>query len=140
MVLNITKLSLGSLLMPMIISCNNQSEHNANAVIVNKKLKDTCKYQAYDEHQIISNLSCKSCHLSPDIEIEDDRGWPTFRGLANMDSLKLVDYVFTKKHQDSYSKNGAFKTNIMDTLNDCQIKSVIRYIKDSGRDIAVPTQ
>ncbi|MBE5322345.1 hypothetical protein IM793_24600 [Pedobacter sp. MR2016-19] len=137
---NIIKLSLGSLLTLLIISCINKSENNSNAMVIKKKIIDTCKYYAYDAHQIVSNLSCKSCHLSPDLEERDDRGWPTFRGLAAMDSLKLIDYVFTKKHKGSYSKNGAFKTTIMDTLNECEIKSVIRYIKDSGRDIPMSSQ
>ncbi|MCX2583083.1 hypothetical protein [Pedobacter sp. MR22-3] len=64
----------------------------------------------------------------------------TFRGLAAMDSLKLIDYAFTKKHKGWYSKNGDFKTARMNTLSDCEIRSVIRYIKDFGRDIPMPTQ
>lgn len=135
-----TKLSLGSLLLFLILACVNESKNTESTVVKKKSIDETCKYYAYDAHQIVSNLSCKSCHLSPDLKERDDRGWPTFRGLAAMDSLKLIDYVFTKKHKGSYSKNGAFKTTIMDTLNECEIKSVIRYIKDSGRDIPVPSQ
>ncbi|WP_157263331.1 hypothetical protein [Pedobacter sp. R20-19] len=47
----------------------------------------------------------------------------------------LIDYAFTKKHKGLYSKTGTFKASRMDTLSDCEIKSVIRYIKDFGRDI-----
>jgi hypothetical protein len=51
-----------------------------------------------------------------------------------MDSLKLVNYAFTKKHKGWYGKNGTFKASKMDTLNKCEIKSVIRFIKDYTRD------
>ena len=139
MVSNTIRLSFVNLLLVAILSCTSKTK-KITKMSVTKKVIDTCKYYAYDAHQIVSNLSCKSCHLSPDLEERDDRGWPTFRGLAAMDSLKLIDYVFTKKHKGSYSKNGAFKTTIMDTLNECEIKSVIRYIKDSGRDIPLPSQ
>jgi len=57
-----------------------------------------------------------------------------------MDSLKLIDFVFTKKHKGWYGKTGTFKTPRMDTLSECQIKSVIRYIKDQGRDIPMSNQ
>jgi len=56
-----------------------------------------------------------------------------------MDSLKLLNFVFTKKHNGNYSMKGAFKTARMDTLSDCEIKSAIRYIRDYGRDIPIPT-
>lgn len=58
----------------------------------------------------------------------------TFRELSNLDSLKLIEYVFKKKHNGWYEKNGTFMASRMDTLNDCEIKSVIRYIKDYNRD------
>jgi len=64
----------------------------------------------------------------------------TFEELAKMDSLKLINYAFTKKHKGWYSKTGSFKTARMDTLTDCEIKNVIRYIKDAGRDISLPSQ
>ncbi len=57
-----------------------------------------------------------------------------------MDSLKLINYVFKKKHKDWYSKNGTFKAARMDTLSECEIKSVIRYIKDQGRDTPMSSQ
>jgi len=51
--------------------------------------------------------------------------------------LKLINYAFNKKHKGWYSKNGIFEMAKMDTLTDCEIKSVIRYIKDYGRDIVL---
>jgi len=64
-----------------------------------------------------------------------DKNIFTFQEISNMDSLKLIDYAFTKKHKGWYSKSGTFKGSKMDTLSDCEIKSVIRYIKDAGRAI-----
>ncbi|GGE44235.1 hypothetical protein EV200_101260 [Pedobacter psychrotolerans] len=136
MVSNITKLGLGSLILFFISACTIEPKKNN----LNKKIADTCKYNVYNAGRIVSNLSCKFCHLSPDLAIKDDKGWPTFRGLARMDSLKLIDYTFTKKHKGWFSKNGPYKNAKIDTLSDCEIRSVIRYIKDFDRDISLPSQ
>jgi hypothetical protein len=135
MVSNITRLSLGSILLLLLCSCRNNKE-------IKKKTEaiDTCKYYRYHAGQIVSNLGCKNCHLLTDVEIKDDRGWVTFGGLARMDSLRLIDYTFTKRHKDWYSKNGPFKATRIDTLSDCEIKGVIRYIKDFGRDTPMSSQ
>ncbi|MFD2288809.1 hypothetical protein GJU39_05840 [Pedobacter petrophilus] len=141
MVSNLIKLSLGSLFILSIYSCKGKPKY-VKPIIEKKEKKviDTCRYYAYDAGQIISNLSCKFCHLSPDVAEKDDRGWATFRGLARMDSLKIVDYTFTKKHKGWFSENGPYKTARMDTLSDCEIRNVIRYIKDSDRNIPLPGQ
>ena len=131
---NIIKLSLGSsILLLLVISC----QDNNNPI---EKTVNICKYYRYDAHQIVSNLGCQNCHLPYVAGQKDDRGWATFNDLAIMDSLKLVNYTFTKKHKGWYSKTGTYKEAKMDTLNECEIKSVIRYIKDSGRDIPMSSQ
>ncbi|MCX2585059.1 hypothetical protein [Pedobacter sp. MR22-3] len=135
MVSNIIKLSLGSLLLLVALSCINKSKENT---LNNQNLGDTCRYYKYEAGQIISALGCRNCHLAPDLELKDDRGWPTFRGLANMDSLKLIRYSFKEAHKGWYSKKGPYKTARMDTLSDCEIRNVIHYIKDYGRDIPMP--
>ncbi|KQM78843.1 hypothetical protein ASE74_12855 [Pedobacter sp. Leaf216] len=138
MVLKTIKLSLGSLLVLSFYACKN-SPKKINSITQIKSI-DTCRYYRYDAGQIVSNLSCKFCHLSPNLQIKDDRGWPTFRGLAAIDSLELINYVFTKKHKGWFSKVGPYKAAKMDTLSNCEIKSVIRYIKDFGRDIPMSSQ
>ncbi|GAA4208986.1 hypothetical protein GCM10022289_33780 [Pedobacter jeongneungensis] len=130
MVSNIIKLSLGSLLVLIFFNCKNAEKRGKN---MTKISTETCNYYKYDAHQIVSNLSCYDCHLRTNERL--DNNIPTFGELSAMDSLKLVDYAFTKKHKGDYSKEGAFKTSRMDTLTDCEIKSAIRYIKDYGRDI-----
>ncbi|WP_029286899.1 hypothetical protein [Pedobacter sp. R20-19] len=134
---NLTKLSLGSLSIFLFLSCQNATEYKNS---VGNKTSDTCRYYRYDAGQIISNLGCKNCHVSFNVDKIDVYGITTWRGLAAMDSLKLIDYAFTKKHKGWCSKNGDFKTAKMDTLSDCEIRSVIRYIKDFGRDIPMPSQ
>jgi len=137
MVSNTIKLSLGSLFVLLFFNCKNTEKRNKNVIKISA---DTCRYYRYDAGQIISNLGCKNCHLSLNIEKIDDKGSTTFRGLAAMDSLKLIDYAFTKKHKGWYSKSGPLKSAKMDTLSKCEIKGVIRYIKDFGRDIPVSSQ
>lgn len=137
MQLSIIKLSLGSVLISFAFACSNGIKNNDD---IKKKNEDTCKYYRYDAGQIISNLGCKNCHIRMSIEEKDEYGAITFLGLAAMDSLKLINYVFDKKHKGWYSKNGTFKAARMDTLSECEIKSVIRYIKDQGRDIPMSTQ
>lgn len=132
MVSNTIRLSLGGIFLVFLCSCQNNKKINKNI-----QATDTCKYSRYNAGQIVTNLGCKNCHLLTDLQIKDDRGWATFGGLAKMDSLKLIDYAFTRKHKGWYNKNGTFKTTKMDTLSDCEIKSVIRYIKDYGRDIVL---
>ncbi|MDY0903592.1 c-type cytochrome [Pedobacter sp. CFBP9032] len=105
-----------------------------------KKSVDTCRFSRYDVGQLISNFGCKNCHIASIEERIDSKGSISFRGLAAVDSLKLIDYIFTKKHKGWYNKDGNFKTARMDTLSECEIKNIIHYIKDSGRDIPMPTQ
>ena len=133
MVSNITKLGLGSIILILFFSCQNVTKN------ISKKLTDTCNYYRYDAGQIVSNLGCKNCHLRMTVDKKDEYGSPTFIGLASMDSLKLINYAFTKKHKGWYSKTGSFKTARMDTLTDCEIKNVIRYIKDAARNIPMPS-
>ena len=129
MVSNLTKLSLGSLSIFLFLSCQNAKKNNK---IINKKSVDTCRYYAYNAGRIVSNLGCYNCHVRVDHRWYD---MLTFSELSQMDSLKLIDYAFTKKHKGWYSKTGTFKASQMDTLSDCEIRSVIHYIKDFSRDI-----
>jgi len=132
------KLSLGSLLFFLVIACTSNSKNTAN-VNVKKKRIDTCiYYNRYDAHQIVSNLGCQNCHVPYGDRMS--KKILTFSELSTMDSLKLVDYTFTKKHKGWFSKTGPCKDAKMDTLSDCEIRNAIRYIKDSGRNIPVPSQ
>jgi len=134
---NTIRISLNSILLLLVFACQNNSRNNK---ILSNQSIDTCQYYRYDAHQIVSNLGCQNCHLLLIPGDKDDRGWATFSDLVTMDSLKLIDFVFTKKHKGWYGKTGTFKTPRMDTLSECQIKSVIRYIKDQGRDIPMSNQ
>ena len=135
MVLNIIKLSFGSFLFLFIVACVNKPKSKDN-IVSNKKILKDCRYYAYDVHQIVSNLGCYNCHIWAGNRLNEIS---TFEELAKMDSLKLINYAFTKKHKGWYSKTGSFKTARMDTLTDCEIKNVIRYIKDAARNIPMPS-
>ncbi|MGN7989213.1 hypothetical protein ACTJKC_17830 [Pedobacter sp. 22226] len=136
MVSNTIRLSLGSLLIFLMLACRSEPDNVTN--VAQKKPIDTCRYYRYDARHIVSDLGCYNCH------VKNGERWyemPTFKELSAMDSLKLIDYAFTKKHKGWYSKNGTFKTVKMDTLSDCEIKSAIRYIKDYNRDLPpMPSQ
>lgn len=124
MVSNTIKLSLGSLLFFLFVGCLIKNKID---IQVSKKssLPDSCKYCAEYASQLVSNLSCYSCHIKGGERLNDIS---SFDELVAMDSLKLVNYVFIKKHNGDYNRKGAFQTSRMDTLSDCEIKSVIRYI------------
>jgi len=130
MVSNIIKLSLGSILFLFTAACLNKPLSNQKT-LGKGKIVDTCRYYAYDVHQIVSNLGCYNCHVRTNERLFEI---PTFSEISIIDSLKLLKYTFTKKHKGWYDKSGTFKKSRMDTLSDCEVKSVIRYIKDYNRD------
>jgi hypothetical protein len=137
MVSNTIRLSFVNLLLIAMLSCTTKPIKIKN-VTVTKKVIDTCGYYAYDAHQIVSNLSCYNCHVK--LEKRLDSNIATFSELSAMDSLKLIDYAFTKRHKGDYGKKGAFKTSRMDSLSECEIKNAIQYIKNSNRNIPIPSQ
>jgi len=136
MVSNLIKLCLGIILLLLIYTCQSTTR---NTEIIPKLPIDSCRFYRYDANQIVSNLGCQNCHLMLVPGEKDDRGWATFSDLVSKDSLKLIDYVFNKKHKGWYSKTGTFKASQMDTLSDCEIRNVIRFIKDFGRDVPMPS-
>ena len=135
MVSNTIRLSLGSLLILSMLACRSKPDSVTN--IAPKKTIDTCRYYRYDARHIVSNLGCYNCHVRTDERLFKII---TFSELSKIDSLKIIDYAFTKKHKGWYSKTGTFKKSRMDTLSDCEIKSAIRYIKDYNRNIPMPNQ
>lgn len=136
MVSNTIKISLGSLLFFVIMACLNDSENNTR--VIKKITVDSCKFYKYDARQTISNLSCYNCHVR--LEKRLDNNIATFSELSAMDSLKLIDYAFTKRHKGDYGKKGAFKTSEMDSLSECEIKNAIQYIKNYNRNIPMSSQ
>ncbi|RLJ77198.1 hypothetical protein [Pedobacter alluvionis] len=135
MVSNTIRLSLGSLLILSMLACRSKPDNVTH--IAPKKTIDTCRYYRYDARHIVSNLGCYNCHVRTDERLFKII---TFSELSTIDSLKIIDYAFTKKHKGWYSKTGTFKKSRMDTLSDCEIKSAIRYIKDYNRNIPMPNQ
>ncbi|WP_157263330.1 hypothetical protein [Pedobacter sp. R20-19] len=125
---NLIKLSLGSLLVFLIFACTNETKSIKQ---VSTEIMDTCKYYKSDARKVVSSLSCYTCHVKAEVRVNN---MPTFSEISSMDSLKIINFAFIKKHNGWFSNTGVYKSARMDTLNDCEIKSVIRYIKDYNRD------
>jgi len=128
MVSNTIKLSLGSFLTFVIFACTNETKSMKQ---ISTEIIDTCKYYRSDARQVVSSLSCYTCHVKADVRVND---MPTFSEISSMDSLKIINFAFIKKHNGWFSNSGVYKSTKMDTLSDCEIKSAIRYIKDYNRD------
>jgi len=134
---NFKNLSLGSLLICVVIACtNNPSKEAAKSV---KQLTDTCgDLKQYTGSFILSDVGCSGCHT-----LADKRSFPelpTFSEVAATDSLKLSNYIFKTKHNNLYIKEPMLREHgnkKLDSLSDCQKKSLIHYIKDYDRNIPV---
>ncbi|WP_029286900.1 hypothetical protein [Pedobacter sp. R20-19] len=130
-VLNTIKLSLGSLFFAIFFSCVNKPKSIEN-IAINQNRLDTCIYDKHIGRQIMSGLGCDNCHTK--LGSNRYKDIPTFDDISILDSLKILEFSFIKRHNGWYNKNGDLKSARMDTLSDCEIKSVIRYIKDYNRD------
>ncbi len=132
---NTIKLSLGSILLCLFFACTIEPRSN-KSVFQKKNVTDTCGYSKYNARQIMTGLGCDNCHTK--LGSAKFRDIPTFSDISTFDSLKMIDFAFIKRHNGWYNKN--LKASRMDTLTNCEIKSVIRYIKDFGRDVPLPNQ
>ena len=133
--LNITKLSLGSLLLVLLtLSCINRNNDKSDALA---KIKtDTCKIDPEKADALGSDISCTSCHtlakerVSPDVF--------TMKEVSDMNSLKLRDFLFIIRHKKNLSlyKEAAItkqRLKKIDSLSDCDRKNLIHYIKEYNR-------
>jgi hypothetical protein len=133
MVSNLTKLSLGSLLICIVTACISNTSKETGKLV--KPLTDTCgDLRQYTGSFILSDVGCSGCHSTNDKRPFPDV--PTFSEVAATDSLKLSDYIFKTKHNNLYIKEPMLRDHgnkKLDSLSDCQKKSLIHYIKDSNR-------
>ncbi|NTE03456.1 hypothetical protein G6M26_06865 [Agrobacterium tumefaciens] len=137
MVSNTIKLSLGSLFFAIFFSCVNKPKSIEN-IAINQKCLDTCIYVKHIGRQIMSGLGCDNCHTK--LGSNKYKDILTFDDISILDSIKILEFSFIKRHNGWYNKNGDLKSARMDTLSDCEIRSVIRYIKDFSRDVPMPSQ
>ncbi|KQM77075.1 hypothetical protein ASE74_17580 [Pedobacter sp. Leaf216] len=93
--LNITKLSLGNLLLVLLtLSCINRNNDKSEALAKTKT--DTCKLNVEKAAQIGEDIKCINCHTQRDKRITPDL--LTMKEVSGMDSLKLRDFLFIIKH------------------------------------------
>ncbi|GAA4201280.1 hypothetical protein GCM10022289_14400 [Pedobacter jeongneungensis] len=130
---NITKLSLGSLLMVLIaLSCRN----NDKTDVLVKNKTDTCKVDTEKAEKLGRGISCTSCHT-----LADERVGPnvfTMKEVSDMDSLKLRDFLFIIKHKKNLSlyKDAPIakqRLEKIDSLSECDRKNLIHYVKEYNR-------
>lgn len=135
MVSNLIKLNLGSLLICVVIACSSNTGRENTQLV--KTLTDTCgDLRKYTGSFILSHVGCSGCHSAGEKRTFSDI--PTFSEVAATDSLKLSDYIFKTKHDSLYTKEPMLKEHgnkKLDSLSECQKKSLIHYIKDSNRKI-----
>ena len=110
---------------------NNSEIHRATKINV-----DTCRLNFNKGYDLISDISCRSCHSEG--SKRNVLNLPTMDELSNMDSLKLRDFLFIIKHK----KNLAFfkdspisklRLKKIDSLSQCDRKNLIHYIKEYSR-------
>ncbi|MCX2495879.1 hypothetical protein OQX63_20460 [Pedobacter sp. PF22-3] len=133
--LNITKLSLGNLLLVLLtLSCINRNNDSSETLA---KIKtDTCKIDQEKADALGSDISCTSCHT-----LAEERVSPnvfTMKEVSDMDSLKLRDFLFIIKHKKNLSlyKDAPItkqRLKKIDSLSDCDRKNLIHYIKEYNR-------
>lgn len=134
MELNTIRLSLGSLVICMVLACTNTPTTGTKALQINTAKIDTCSLKLYIGSRIESDMGCRNCHIKSDSS-KLAPNIPIFRELSAMDSLTLKNYIFKSKHNGMYSNELKPSGEKLDKLTDCQIRNMMHYIKNYGRDI-----
>jgi hypothetical protein len=136
MVSNIIRLSLGSFIICLLLSsCNSQESKHIKDVTYTKN--DTCRLDLSRGEAVILKLGeCRYCHLINDVP-RFKKNIPIFKELATLDSLKLSNFIFVGKHNGMYKKVFPQVVKRIDSLDDCQKRNLIHFIKDAGRNQVV---
>lgn len=134
MVSNTIKQSLGSVIILLAIACTNNNireENSAKSKI--KFVKDSCNIILAEGHQNINTFGCRNCHSINDYGPRSKQHIPLFIEISALDSIKLADYVFKYKHNGMYSKEFKKDGQRLDSLDNCQKRAMIAYIKSYHR-------
>ncbi|QNK60988.1 hypothetical protein H7F33_10335 [Pedobacter sp. PAMC26386] len=131
--LNIIKLSLGSLIIfCSLFACNNSQSKQVKSVIIVQK--DSCRLDLSKGEAVVLNLGeCRYCHLRNDVP-RFKKNIPIWKELAGMDSLKLSNFIFVGKHNGMYKKVFPAVLKRIDSLDDCQKRNLIHFIKAASRN------
>jgi len=126
---------MGIVLFYLMISCssNHRSEENSLRTSV-----DSCLVNLYDGELLLDKIGiCRSCHLAgPGPRF--DAMTLTFNELSVLESSKISDYVFAKKHGGMFVKDYPESGQVIDSLSNCDKKNLIHLIKAAAKNTPVP--
>ncbi len=135
MILHSVRLSLGSIIICLFLSsCNSQESKHIKDVTYTEN--DICNLDLSRGEAVILKLGeCRYCHLINDVP-RFKKNIPIFKELAALDSLKLSNFIFAGKHNGMYKKVFPQVVKRIDSLDDCQKRNMIHFIKNTGRNQA----
>lgn len=136
MVLNIIKVSLGSFLVLVFFSCTNGGHQKTDSNNISKIQKDNCQLDLGRAQSIELHVGCGNCHT-----YDSKRQFtqvPTFKEIADIDSLKLSDFIFKTRHNGYFLKDTILlnhNNKALDTLDECEKRNLVYFIKSNNRRI-----
>lgn len=96
-------------------------------------LKDSCRLERSTGSMVIAKVGeCRHCHLMFDVP-RMRAHIPIMNEIAALDSLKLSDYLFRSRHNGMYTKSYPSSNKAIDSLDECERKNLIHFIKNAGR-------
>lgn len=129
MVLNTIKLGLGSLFVLLILACSGNKVKEKKQSGTTMLNKNSCNLSLANGRQIVNKLGCRNCHSRNDYGPAPMKNIPLFIKVSAMDSIKLAEYIFKTRHNNMYNKELKDSGKKLDSLNDCERKDMISYIK-----------
>lgn len=136
MVLNTIKVSFGSVLLLLFVACTNTGNQHNRQNSISKVQKDTCQLDLGAAESIELHVGCGNCHTyDPKRQFPQV---PTFKEIADIDSLTLSDFIFKTRHKGYFLKDTILSNHnnkALDTLSECDKKNLIHFIKSNNRRI-----
>jgi hypothetical protein len=136
MALNIIKVSLGRFLVLVFFSCTNGRHQKTDSNSISKIQKDTCQLDLGSAQSIELHVGCGNCHT-----YDAKRQFPqvpTFKEIADIDSLKLSNFIFKTRHNGYFLKDTILlnhNNKALDTLDECEKRNLVYFIKSNNRRI-----
>lgn len=133
---NTIKISLGSLILLFFFSCAGGDHHKADLNNISNIKRDSCKLELGTAQMIELHVGCINCHT-----YDEKRRFPqvpTIKEVANIDSLKLSDFIFEARHNGYFLKDTILlnhNNKALDTLDACEKRNLLYYIKSQNRRI-----
>lgn len=134
---NLIRLSLISMISLIAVACLNSTPKKSSSIITNVKI-DSCSYKESDAVDAEMITGCANCHTYNEHRTFPEV--PTYKEISALDSLKLSDFIFKTRHNGYFIKETKLNRNnkAIDSLNECQRKNLVHFIKDYNRKIPTP--